>query len=127
MSIQYVRSSAGSLIAYECVGGGERDIVLIADWMTPLEARWDEPLVAGCLRRLAKLGRLISFDKRGLGLSDPVSFSVAATPEEWVDDVRAVLDAVRSDKAVVVGVNEGGPIAALLAATDPARCHALVR
>ena len=78
------------------------------------------------LRRLASFSRLISFDKRGVGCSDPVPFSILSTPEEWMNDVGTVMDAVGSERAVVLGIVDGGPIAMLFAATHPERTSALI-
>jgi pimeloyl-ACP methyl ester carboxylesterase len=116
----YAKTENGDVhVAYQVVGDDSRALVLVADWMTPLEERWDLEVVASPLRRLSRFARVISLDKRGLGLSDPVRLDLAATPEEWVSDIHTVLDAVGVESAGIVGVNEGGPIGILFAATAP--------
>jgi class 3 adenylate cyclase len=116
----------GVHVAYQVLGEGPPDLVLVSTWFSHLEARWDLPGFAYYLRRLASFSRLISFDKRGIGLSDPVSLERLPLLEEWMDDVRAVMDAVGSERAVVMGANEGSLMAALFAATYPERVSALV-
>ena len=95
-----------------------------ACWACSFQPGWEWPALASFYRRLASLGRLILFDKRGTGLSDRV-LGIASL-EERMDDVRAVMDAAAVERAVVLGVSEGGPMCALFAATHPARTLALV-
>jgi pimeloyl-ACP methyl ester carboxylesterase len=111
-------------VAYQVVGDGPRDLVLVPGWLSNVEAFWEEPSVARFLERLASFSRLILFDKRGTGLSD----RVADMPnlETRMDDVRAVMDAVGSSRAALLGYSEGGPMCALFAATYPARTTALL-
>ncbi len=111
-------------IAYQVVGDAPLDLLLVTGGVTHLEYLWEFPDFARFARRLASFSRLIRFDKRGTGLSDRISG--AATLEERMDDVRAVLDAVGSERAALVGVSEGGPMCALFAATYPTRTSALV-
>ena len=113
-------------IAYQVVGDGPLDLVLVPGWVTHLEYQWQEPLQARFLERLASFARLILFDKRGTGLSDRVAEDALPTLEVRMDDVRAVLDAVGSPRAALVGISEGGPMCALFAATYPERTVALV-
>jgi class 3 adenylate cyclase len=113
-------------VAYQIVGAGPPDLVLVSTWFSHVEARWDFPGFAYYLRRLASFSRLISFDKRGIGLSDPVPLDRLPLLEEWMDDVRTVMDAAGSDRAVLMGANEGAMMAALFAATYPDRVSALV-
>ncbi len=87
---------------------------------------WEEPTLARFLDRLASFGRLICFDKRGTGVSDPVPLGAIPTWEEWMDDVGTVMDAVGSDCATVFGHGDGGHMALLFAATHPNRTSALV-
>ncbi len=111
-------------IAYELTGNGPIDIVLVPGFVSHLELDWDDPRSAAFLQRLGRMGRLIRFDKRGTGLSDrPPDLPDLETR---MDDVRAVMDAVGSERAIVFGYSEGGPMAALFAATYPARTQALV-
>ena len=111
-------------IAYQIFGGGERDIVMTMGWVTHLEVMWELPELAYFLERLASLGRVIIFDKRGTGLSDRVSGMV--TLEQRAEDVGAVMDAARSERAAFVGWADGGAIGAMFAATNPERISALV-
>ena len=120
---RYVRSGEAS-IAYQVVGSGPLDIVLVHGWVCTFSASWERPAIARFYERLAGMGRLILFDKRGTGLSDRVLG--IATLEERMDDVRAVMDAVASERAVIIGVSEGGPMSVLFAATHPERTAALV-
>ena len=124
-AIRYARS--GDLhIAYQVVGDGPLDLVWVQGWVSHLELMWEQPEYASFLRRLAAFSRLILFDKRGTGLSDSVRTDELPTLEERMDDVRAVLDAVGSARAVLFGSSEGGPMCALFAATYPKRTSALV-
>jgi len=95
-------------------------------WVSHLEYFWREPHFAAFLRRLASSARLILFDKRGTGLSDRVPANLLPTLEERMDDVRAVIQAARSERAVILGVSEGGPMSALFAATYPEKTLGLV-
>jgi class 3 adenylate cyclase len=113
-------------IAYQVAGEGDLDLVLVSSWFSHLEARWDIPTFAHYLRRLSSFGRLISFDKYGMGLSDPIPSRSLPPIEEWMDDVRAVMDAVGSERAAILGLVEGGLMAAMFAASYPDRTSALV-
>src|SRR5215216_748426 len=104
---RYARSGDVS-IAYQVVGDGLLDLVFVMGWVSHLDYFWQEPGFARFLRRLAGFARLILFDKRGTGLSDRVAVSELPTVEERMDDVRAVLDAVGSERAALLGVSEGG-------------------
>jgi class 3 adenylate cyclase len=111
-------------IAYQVVGGGPLDLVLVSGFVSHLDLDWEEPRYAHFLRRLASFSRLIRFDKRGTGLSD----RPGGLPdlETRMDDVRAVLDTVGSERAALLGYSEGGPMCILFAATYPERTSALV-
>ncbi|UCG96393.1 MAG: adenylate/guanylate cyclase domain-containing protein [Burkholderiales bacterium] len=111
-------------IAYQVLGEGPIDLVVVPGWVTNVECFWEEPRSAGFLRSLAAFSRLIIFDKRGTGLSDRVAFM--PNLETRMDDLRAVLSAVGSQRAVLCGYSEGGPMCALFAATYPARTAGLV-
>jgi len=114
-------------IAYQVLGEpGGIDIVFVMGWVSHLEYFWKEPSFARFLRRLASFSRLILFDKRGTGLSDRVPIAQLPTLEERMDDVRAVMDAAGSERAVLLGVSEGGPMSALFSATYPQKTLALV-
>jgi class 3 adenylate cyclase len=113
-------------IAYQVVGEGPIDLVLIHGWISHLEYQWEDPALARFLNRLASFSRLIVFDKRGTGLSDRVAESALPTLEQRMDDIRAVMDAAGSRRAAMFGVSEGGPLSTLFAATYPTRAAALV-
>jgi DNA-binding SARP family transcriptional activator/pimeloyl-ACP methyl ester carboxylesterase len=123
--ISYARSGDVS-IAYQVVGDGPLDLVLVHGWICTFQPGWENPRIARFYRRLASLGRLILFDKRGTGLSDRVALDRLPDLETRMDDVRAVMDATGSERAVVLGVSEGGPMSVLFAATHPERTAALV-
>ena len=120
---RYARSGDVN-IAYQVLGEGPRDIVMVPGWVSNIEVLWELPSAARFLQRLASFSRLILFDKRGTGLSDRVSD--LPNLETRMDDVRAVMDAVRSTRAALLGYSEGGPMCALFAATYPKRTSALI-
>ena len=120
---RYARSGEVS-IAYQVVGDGPIDLVLVLGWVSHLAYVWELPAMARFLERLASFSRLILFDKRGTGMSDRVH--PLPTLEQRMDDVRAVLDAVASERAAVMGISEGGVMSALFAATYPERTAALI-
>lgn len=122
----YYATSGDVHIAYQVISQGPIDIVLVPGWLSHVEHQWEEPSLARFLQRLASFSRLIVFDKRGTGLSDRVAESALPTLEQRMDDVRAVMDAVGSERAALFGISEGGPMCALFAATYPTRTTALV-
>ena len=122
---RYVRSGDLS-IAFQVVGEGPFDLVYVPGWVSNIELMWDEPDYAAFLERLASFSRLIIFDKRGTGLSDPVPLEQLPTLEQRMDDVRAVMDAVGSERAALLGHSEGGNMCVLFSATYPDRTSALV-
>lgn len=119
----YARSGDVS-IAYQVLGQGPIDLVFVMGWVSHLDYFWREPSFARFLTRLASFSRLILFDKRGTGLSDRVA--ELPTLEQRMDDVRAVLEAVGSTRAALLGVSEGGPLCSLFATTHPTRTLALI-
>ena len=123
--VSYARSGNVN-IAYQVVGSGPVDLVFVMGWVSHLEYFWNEPSFARFLTRLSGMARLILFDKRGTGLSDRVSVSELPSLEQRLDDVRAVMEAVGSERAVLLGVSEGGPLCSLFAATYPSRTDALI-
>ncbi len=123
--IRYTRSGRVS-IAYQEIGEGPIDLVLVPGWISNLELAWEEPRMAGFLRRLASMVRLIMFDKRGTGLSDPIPIDTPPDLEVRMDDVRAVMDAAESRRAVLLGFSEGGAMSLLFAASHPDRTLGLV-
>src|SRR5205807_8627015 len=121
-AIRYARSGDVH-VAYQVVGEGPVDIVLVEGFLTNRHVLWEEPSYRRFVERLGSFSRLIVFDKRGMGLSDRVE---AGTLEERMDDVRAVMDAVGSERAALIGESEGGPMSILFAATYPERTVALI-
>ncbi len=121
--IRFVRSG-GVDIAYHVVGDGPVDLVYVEGAFTHLEVAWELPQYRRWCESLAEFTRLIRFDKRGLGMSDRVPG--ATTLEERMDDIRAVMDAVGSERAAVMGESEGGPLSMLFAAAHPERTVGLV-
>jgi DNA-binding SARP family transcriptional activator/pimeloyl-ACP methyl ester carboxylesterase len=121
--VAYARSGDVN-IAYEVVGEGPQDLVLVSGFVSHLQLDWEEPRLACFLERLASFSRLIRFDKRGTGLSD----RPGGLPdlETRMDDVRAVMDAAGSERATLFGSSEGGPMSMLFAATHPSRTAALI-
>jgi pimeloyl-ACP methyl ester carboxylesterase len=113
-------------IAYQVVGSGPIDLVFVMGWVSHLEYFWKEPRFARFLTRLGSMARLILFDKRGTGRSDPVPVSQLPTLDERLDDVRAVMAAAGSERAVLMGVSEGGPLCTLFSATYPEKTEALI-
>ena len=113
-------------IAYQVLGDGPLDLLLMNADFIPTDA-WDEqPLLAGATERLASFSRLVRFDRRGVGLSDPITPSTPPTLEQWMDDAVAVLDTIGSERAALMAANDIGPLAILMAATHPSRVRALV-
>ena len=120
---QYAKSGDTS-IAYQVLGEGPIDLVLVLGFATHIELQWEGAPFARFCERLGTFTRLIIFDKRGTGLSDPVT--EVPTLETRVDDIRAVMDAVGSERAAFFGVSEGGPTSVMFAAAHPDRATALV-
>jgi pimeloyl-ACP methyl ester carboxylesterase/class 3 adenylate cyclase len=111
-------------IAYQVIGSGPIDLMVVPGWISNIEVFWEEPHVARFFEKLATFSRVILFDKRGTGLSD--RGIEAATLEERMDDMRAVLDAVGSERSALLGYSEGGTMCILFAATYPDRTSALI-
>ena len=125
MTASPIRYAANGDIHLACrtIGEGPPDLVLVQGALTNLDALWDMPEYRGYCERLAAFSRLIIFDKRGMGLSDRVR---AGTLEERMDDVRAIMDDLGCESAILAGISEGGPMSMLFAATYPERTQALV-
>lgn len=113
-------------IAYQVVGDGPIDIVFVPWWWNHLEIQWEDPLVSRFLNRLGSFSRLLLFDQRGSGLSDPVPINGLPTLEQWMDDINAVMNAAGSERAAVFGHGDGGLVSILFAATYPDRTSSLV-
>jgi class 3 adenylate cyclase len=123
---RYARTADGVHIAYQAMGDGPIDMVYVPGFVSHLELGWEWPSIAHSYRVLAEFSRLMLFDKRGTGMSDRVPDDRLPDLETRMDDVRAVMDAAGSERAVILGVSEGAPMAILFAATYPARTAALV-
>jgi pimeloyl-ACP methyl ester carboxylesterase len=120
---QYAQAN-GASIAYQVLGEGDQDIVFVPGVISHLDLLWEDDVTSTFFRRLAKLGRLILFDKRDTGLSD--SSNADATLEERIDDVQAVMAASDCDHVVLFGFSEGGPMSIVFAASHPERVRALI-
>jgi class 3 adenylate cyclase len=117
--------SAGVNIAYQVAGDGPVDLVYVPGWVSHVELAWELPELVAGFDRLASFSRLILFDKRGTGMSDPVAADSLPTLEERMADVGAVMDAVGSERSAIFGASEGGNMSMLFAATYPRRTIAL--
>ncbi len=117
-------SNAGTSLAYQVVGEGPVDLVLVPPWLSNLEHYWEEPSCQRWLERLSSFSRLILFDKRGAGLSDPLTETTST--DDLIGDIEAVMDAAGSDTAALFGALWGGPLGVLFASTRPHRTSALV-
>ena len=113
-------------LAYQVLGSGPPDILMLDQWFSHMDAQWDVLPLAASRERLATFGRLIMFDKRGAGLSDPIPTMTLPTVETWMDDASAVLDAAGSEKAVLVANLGGGLLGTTFAAAHPERVASLV-
>jgi class 3 adenylate cyclase len=113
-------------IAYQVLGEGPVDVVLADQWFSNMDGQWDVPPLAEFRRRLASFSRLIMFDRRGMGLSDPVAIQSLPSLDAWMDDLRAVMTAATSHRAALIA-NIGGAITSLVfAASHPDRLSSLV-
>jgi class 3 adenylate cyclase len=113
-------------VAYQTLGDGPTDLVFVDQWWSNVDAQWDFPPLARMLDRVASFSRLILLDKRGTGLSDPVPVGGLPTLEEWMDDIRAVLDAIGSERTALLAGIGACYLTILFAATYPERTSALV-
>src|SRR6476660_2612653 len=114
----------GVNVAYQVIGDGPVDLVYVPGFVSHVEVAWEEPRLARFLGRLASFARLIVFDKRGTGMSDPVPDPPSM--DERMDDIGAVMDAVGSERAAIFGVSEGGTLSLLFAEAHPDRAEAVV-
>ncbi len=123
--IRYAKS--GDIhVAYQLVGEGPRNLVVVFGFVSNLEVQWEIPSYSRFIRRLASFSRVLLFDKRGTGLSDRVPTRDLPTLEDRMDDVRAVMDAAGIPRATLLGISEGGPMSILFASTHPERVDGLI-
>jgi pimeloyl-ACP methyl ester carboxylesterase len=120
---RYAKSGSVN-IAYQVLGEGPLDLVMVPGFVSHVEVAWEEPRLARFLTRLSSFSRLIVFDKRGTGMSDPVA--AAPSMDERMTDIGAVMDAAGSERAAVFGVSEGGPLSLLFAESQPERTQAVI-
>src|ERR1700722_19366702 len=113
-------------IASQVIGNDPIDLVFVPGFLSNLEVHWEDPGYSHLLHRFGAFTRLIQFDKRGTGLSDRIDNRDLPSLEPRMDDVRAVMDAAGSGRAVLLGASEGAPMSILFAATYPERTRALV-
>ena len=114
------------LVAYQVWGSGSFDLLFVTPWLWNIDVMWEQPRIEHYLRRLGTFSRVIAFDKRGTGVSDPVPLGALPTLEQWTDDIRVVLDAAQSSRAAIVGTMEGVQMAVLFAGLHPERTRSLV-
>ena len=122
---RYATAPGGGYVAYQLFGSGPVNLVFVSNWMTNVDVMWEEPGMAAYFDRLASFARVLCFDKRGTGVSDPVPLGSLPSLEEWMDDVAATMDAAGIAEAALLGDTEGGPMAMLFAASHPERISAL--
>jgi len=120
----YARSGDVHL-AYQVIGDGPRDVVLVLDWASHMEALWEQAFIEDFFSWLTRFARILWFDMRGVGLSDRVAEDAVA-PEEWMEDVGAVMDAAGSERAVLIAHGHAAQMALMFAATHPDRVASLV-
>jgi pimeloyl-ACP methyl ester carboxylesterase len=123
---RFAKTADGVNVAYQILGDGPVDIVFCRPVHSNLEHEWEEPVFTRIFRRLASIGRLIRFDRRGMGLSDRIRGERLPTIEERMEDMRAVLDAVNSDRALLIGLVHATPLCMVFAASHPERTIGLV-
>jgi class 3 adenylate cyclase/pimeloyl-ACP methyl ester carboxylesterase len=123
---RYARTIDGVHIAYQVVGEGPFDLVFAPGWISNVDVVWDLPFAGPFLRRLASISRLIVFDRRGSGVSDRPPREESLALEFGIDDIRAVMDAAGSSRAVLFGIEDGGILSAVFAGAHPDRTQALI-
>src|SRR3954452_22083263 len=111
-------------IAYQVVGAGSQDLILVPGFVSHVEVAWEQPRLAHFLGRLASFSRLVMFDKRGTGMSDPVASPPSM--DERMDDIRAVMDAAGSSSGTMFGISEGGTLSLLFADRHPELTESLI-
>jgi class 3 adenylate cyclase len=124
--ILYTKTRDGTHVAYRVIGNGPPDVVFLPDWTASVDVAWEEPRLSDALFRLASFCRLVLVDRRGIGASDAVAGGEPPTLDEAMDDVRTVIDALGLERVVLMGMEDGGAIDILFAATNPDRVAALI-
>jgi pimeloyl-ACP methyl ester carboxylesterase len=119
----YAKADDG-YVAYQLFGRGPLDIVFNPAWATNVDVMWEEPSLARYLDRLASFGRVICFDKRGSGVSDPVPLTALPSLEQWMDDTRVAMDAAGSDRAALIGDTRADPWSCCSQPRTPIGCRA---
>ena len=123
---RYARTADGTHVAFQVHGDGPVDLLFERGWFTNLEHEWQEPIMAGVLRRLGSIGRVIRMDRRGSGLSDRFDHAVLPTVDDREDDIEAVMRAAHVERAALIGIGHGAAIFSYFAAAHPERTLALV-
>jgi len=123
---RYARTSDRTHVAYKVSGHGPIDILVMRAWYSNVENEWREPIFTGILRRLGSIGRVVHLDRRGTGLSDHIEADSLPTLEQRVDDMRAVLDAIGSERVVLLGLAHASALCSVFAATYPERTAGLI-
>lgn len=123
---RYARTTDRTHVAYKVSGEGPIDILVMRAWTSNVENEWQDPIMAGILRRLGAIGRVVHLDRRGTGLSDRLDKGTRPTLEQRVDDMRAVLDAIQSERVVLIGLAHASALCSVFAATYPERTAGLL-
>ena len=123
---RYARTTDRTHVAYKVSGEGPIDILVMRAWASNLENEWRDPVLAGILRRLGAIGRVVHLDRRGTGQSDRIDPASPPTLEQRVDDMRAVLDAIGSERVVLAGLAHASALCSVFAATYPERTAGLI-
>lgn len=123
---RYARTTDRTHVAYKVSGDGPIDVLVMRAWSSNTENDWRDPVLSGILRRLGSIGRVVHLDRRGTGLSDRIEAGNTPTVEQRIDDMRAVLDAIGSERVVLVGLAHASALCAVFAATYPERTAGLI-
>lgn len=123
---RFARTTDRTHVAYKVSGDGPIDILVMRAWSSNIENDWRDPVLGGILRRLGSIGRVVQLDRRGTGLSDRLEAGSAPTVEQRVDDMRGVLDAIGSERVVLVGLAHASALCSVFAATYPERTAGLI-
>lgn len=113
-------------VAYQIIGDGPTDLIVTAGWWSPFDVEWEEPSIRAFYQQMARFARVIRLDRRGMGASDPVPLDALPPWESLADEIEAVMDAVGSERALILAAGSAGPAAALFAASHPERTDGLI-